>query len=166
MWSTDDAGDFDEHLRGGMPQSRLPMAQVAHNVAHYLDGAHVVGAVPDFDTRFLRPWLRRWGHTATHHYHLIDVETLAVGYIHGHAAGVRAAMTSTDAEAGARLRAAVTRAAPATVPSPRAPSLPWSSEDLTRAVGLEPPSEEDRHTALGDVRWARDMWDAVTGGGR
>ncbi|KJK40251.1 hypothetical protein UK15_07835 [Streptomyces variegatus] len=39
--------------------------------------------------------------------------------------------------------------------------LPWRSHALSRAVGVEPPSEEAAHTALGDARWARDVFDAV-----
>ncbi|MFF9312183.1 hypothetical protein ACF1BS_14855 [Streptomyces sp. NPDC014748] len=39
--------------------------------------------------------------------------------------------------------------------------LPWSSHILSRAVGVEPPSAEVAHTALGDARWARDVYDAV-----
>ncbi|WP_406200076.1 hypothetical protein OG331_25075 [Streptomyces sp. NBC_01017] len=39
--------------------------------------------------------------------------------------------------------------------------LPWRSHVLSRAVGVEPPSEDAAHTALGDARWARDVFDAV-----
>ena len=39
--------------------------------------------------------------------------------------------------------------------------LPWRAHVLSRAVGVEPPSEETAHTALGDARWARDVFDAV-----
>ncbi|WP_327230831.1 hypothetical protein [Streptomyces murinus] len=39
--------------------------------------------------------------------------------------------------------------------------LPWSSHVMSRAVGVEPPTEDAAHTALGDARWARDVYDAV-----
>ncbi|GHA28841.1 hypothetical protein GCM10010372_30880 [Streptomyces tauricus] len=39
--------------------------------------------------------------------------------------------------------------------------LPWSSRILSRAVGVEPPADDVAHTALGDARWARDVYDAV-----
>ncbi|MFF5984387.1 hypothetical protein ACFY78_36650 [Streptomyces olindensis] len=39
--------------------------------------------------------------------------------------------------------------------------LPWRSHVLSRAVGVEPPSEDAAHTALGDARWVRDLFDAV-----
>jgi hypothetical protein len=38
---------------------------------------------------------------------------------------------------------------------------PWKSEDLSRMVGVEPPSGADRHTALGDARWAKAIFEAV-----
>jgi DNA polymerase III epsilon subunit-like protein len=41
-----------------------------------------------------------------------------------------------------------------------------SSKWLSRKVGVEPPGEGVAHTALGDARWARDVYDAVTGGPR
>ena len=43
------------------------------------------------------------------------------------------------------------------------PLLPWRSDDLTRLIGVEPPGEDERHTALGDARWAMRAWDAVMG---
>ncbi|WP_435643384.1 3'-5' exonuclease [Streptomyces sp. H49] len=39
--------------------------------------------------------------------------------------------------------------------------LPWSSHALSQAVGIEPPTADAAHTALGDARWARDVFDAV-----
>jgi len=42
---------------------------------------------------------------------------------------------------------------------------PWRSDDLSRACGVEPPSDTDRHTALGDARWAKRWFDALTTGG-
>lgn len=37
-----------------------------------------------------------------------------------------------------------------------------SSKWLSRQVGVEPPGESVAHTALGDARWARDVYDAIT----
>lgn len=39
--------------------------------------------------------------------------------------------------------------------------LPWRTHILSRAVGVEPPAEDAAHTALGDARWARAVYDAV-----
>lgn len=51
-------------------------------LAEWLDGSHIVGAVPNFDTEFLTKRYQsleipvpRW------HYHLIDVEALAIGFL-------------------------------------------------------------------------------------
>lgn len=44
------------------------------------------------------------------------------------------------------------------------PALPWRSDELSRLIGVEPPGEAERHTALGDARWAARAWDAVMGG--
>jgi DNA polymerase III epsilon subunit-like protein len=37
---------------------------------------------------------------------------------------------------------------------------PWNSEELSRSVGIEP-GKFDRHTALGDARWAKAIYEAV-----
>jgi DNA polymerase III epsilon subunit-like protein len=37
---------------------------------------------------------------------------------------------------------------------------PFSSHAVSRAFGVEP-DNYDRHTALGDARWVRDLWDAT-----
>jgi hypothetical protein len=41
---------------------------------------------------------------------------------------------------------------------------PYKSDDLTTAMRVEPGTPEERHTALGDARWAMRMYDAVLGG--
>lgn len=86
-------------------------------------GAHLVGAVVNFDADVLGARMRARGLCPSWHYHLIDVEALAVGALGG------------------------------------AP-LPWKSDDLSKMAGVAVP-EEDRHTALGDARWARAIYDAV-----
>ncbi|NEW33808.1 hypothetical protein GV791_14715 [Nocardia cyriacigeorgica] len=107
----------------------------AHEVARFTHGAHIVGAVPNFDAEVLAELLRSEHLASAWHYHLIDVEALAVGFLHGrtepHVAGI---------------------------------PLPWRSDDLSRAVGVEPPSEEERHTAMGDARWAMRLYDRIVGG--
>jgi hypothetical protein len=85
-------------------------------------GAHIVGAVPNFDTEFLKPILYRNNCIPAWHYHLICVENLVAGRLGIHP--------------------------------------PWKSSDLSDLMGIKV-NEEDKHTALGDARWARDMYDAV-----
>ena len=67
--------------------------------------------------------LPRW------HYHLIDVEALAIGFL---------------AAKGTRF------------------DLPWDSDDLSRAVGVEP--LEARHEALYDALWAKQIYETVVNG--
>jgi DNA polymerase III epsilon subunit-like protein len=99
--------------------------EVAAMLAPLLDGATLIGAVPDFDARFLGRFLRRHHQAPTWHYHLVDVETLAAGALHQ--------------------------------------PPPWRFDDLLAAYGLTY-DEADRHTALGDARMARDLYDAVLSG--
>ena len=44
------------------------------------------------------------------------------------------------------------------------PPLPWNSDDLSRAIGINP-DDYRRHEAMADVEWARDIYDRVTNGG-
>jgi DNA polymerase III epsilon subunit-like protein len=104
-------------------------------------GAHLVGAVVSFDADVLGKRMRAHGICPSWHYHLIDVEALAVGAT-AHAA-------ARDGF-GRELAGSIT-------------ALPWKSEALSRALGVEP-DEFDRHTALGDARWAMAIYDAVMEG--
>jgi len=126
---------------------------VMRAVEEHTRGAHLVGAVPNFDAEVLGARMRAHGLCPSWHYHLCDVENLAAGWLSAFAAQIerRELGELPGPERAAQLRAI---AAP-----------PWDSSELSRAVGVEP-DEFDRHTALGDARWARDIYDAVTGGTR
>ena len=100
-------------------------------------GAHLVGAVVSFDADVLGQRMRANGICPSWHYHLIDVEALAVGYLAG-----RGSADLFDPSA-----------------------LPWKSDDLSAALGITV-RDEDRHTALGDAKWARAIYDAVMGRAR
>lgn len=95
---------------------------------------HVVGAVPNFDTERIAALCRQYagGPGPGWHYHLIDVENLAVGYL--------------------AARGGVLDCSP-----------PWKSDVIAELVGVTI-TEEERHTALGDARWAMRIYDAVMGG--
>ncbi|PVB24449.1 hypothetical protein [Mycobacteroides abscessus] len=120
----------------------------ARAIASFLSGGpHIVGAVPSFDTarishQLLRPALipDPW------HYHLIDIENVVMGYLHGVAA---------RAIDEARMRGEEPHPALVNRPGP-----PYKSDDLSRAVNVDP-NDFDRHTAMGDVLWTRAQWDAV-----
>lgn len=110
-------------------------------------GAHLVGAVPNFDAEVFADMLRRHQLTPAWHYHLIDVEALAVGYINGRLTEAR--MHQPD------------------VRMPRwedGLGLPWRSDDLSMACGVVPAGDDERHTALGDAKWAMRLYDAIVGG--
>lgn len=103
-------------------------ADVLHWVEAHTRGAHIVGAVPNFDTEVLADRMRANGICPSWHHHLIDVEPLMVGWL------------AAKGE-----------------PVP----VPWKSDDLSRAIGVEAPAGDERHTALGDARWVARIWDEV-----
>jgi hypothetical protein len=135
------SGATESYDPGDLSPMATPVA--AEWVARWTHGAHLVGAVPNFDAEMLDRLLRDHRLILTWHYHLIDIEAMAVGYL----AGLRAAAAGENG-----LDADL-------------PSLPWDSDDLSRACGVEPPGEEERHTALGDARWAMRLYDAITRSG-
>lgn len=102
-------------------------------------GKHLVGAVVSFDEQRLRRLMTRNGACPSWHYHIIDVEALAVGYIRGLVVAGIASPEQIEV----------------------VNSLPWKSDHLTEVLGVEPVSEEERHTALGDARWARRIYEKV-----
>lgn len=125
-------------------------ADAAVLVSTWTHGAHLVGAVPNFDAEVLAALLRDNNLTPTWHHHLVDVETLAVGWLTGQAVAAGEA-ASVPAATSAK-----------TVAWEFAP--PWKSDDLSRELGVEPPGPDARHTALGDALWAARIYDKVIGG--
>jgi hypothetical protein len=128
-------------LEDPAPADALDEIDVLLAVEALTRGAHLVGAVISFDAEVLAARMRANGICPSWHYHLIDVEALAVGYLSHSAA--------RDGS-GREMAGSVT-------------ALPWDSGELSRAVGVNP-DDFDRHTALGDARWARAIYDAITGG--
>ncbi|MFD5709542.1 hypothetical protein ACFWHW_03955 [Streptomyces pharetrae] len=122
----------------------LPMMrkEVVAAVMDVLRGAVLVGSNPGFDDRFLRKLLGPG--SAQWHYRPVDVATLVAGSRFGLASAIRAfggKPSETDV-----------------------PTFPFSSRAMSRFAGVEPPGDGVAHTALGDARWVRDVFDAVTGG--
>lgn len=128
--------------------------QAAIEVARWTHGAHIIGAVPNFDTEVLGNLLREHEIIPAWHYHLCDIENLAVGYL----AGQRAAGVFDQPADPERLAVRARR-----LKSIAAITPPWKSDDLSELIGVEPPSAEERHTALGDARWAMRVYDKITG---
>lgn len=136
------AGD---NYYGGHTPGRLLIPRVAAEaVAQVTHGAHLVGAIPSFDAQTLEELLRNNGLTPAWHYHIMDVEAMAVGFIRGE----HGAFSKDD---------------PAVVQEREVIAPPWKSDDLGRLLGVEPPSEEERHTALGDARMALRWYDRIMG---
>ena len=129
-------GFFDRHpqYRTG-PERFKDYTWSEHEVARSLEmelrNSTVIGAVPSFDTNSLEDLFRRHHLRSSWHYHLMDVENLAVGYLKGR--GMKGLLP------------------------------PWKSDELTELMAVTPASPEERHTALGDARWAMRMWDKVYG---
>jgi hypothetical protein len=129
-----------ERASGIIPWHDAALLTPAESVAVFAElaqGRHIVGAIPSFDEeRLRRMHVNVLGHPGRFpwHYHLIDVEALAAG-----------ALCSPGAN-GMR----------------HALDLPWDSNAISELIGVEP--AEDRHTALGDARWARDIYFAVVAG--
>ena len=126
---------------GSDPALPMTRAEVINGILSVLRGAVLIGSNPAFDDRFLRKLLGPG--SAQWHYRPVCIATLAAGWKLGMAELLR-------------------RMGGKPYPSDEV-SFPFSSRDLSRWVGVEPPKDDVAHTALGDARWARDVFDAVTG---
>lgn len=122
-----------------------PLEDFARHFAELTRGRHLVGAVISFDEERLRKLLKANGACPEWHYHIIDVEPLAAGCLTGQFTAIQEVGADGPTEKEAR------EATP-----------PWDSNALSMAVGVDP-DEFDRHTALGDARWAKAIYEAVLG---
>lgn len=125
-----------------------PESLVMRDVEALTRGAHLVGAVVSFDAEVLGQRMRANGVCPSWHYHIICAEVLAAGCLTERARHYESKRELATAHA---LREA---AAP-----------PWKSDDLSAALGVTV-SDEDRHTALGDAKFAMRIYDAVMGSSR
>lgn len=114
-----------------------PLDAFSEDFALLTHGRHLVGAIPSFDEERLRKILLSQGYAPSWHYHIIDVEALMVGYL-------LALQPYRGVEPGFRV------------------DLPWKSEELSKTVGIDP-DEFEKHTALGDARWAKAIYEKVMG---
>lgn len=73
-------GGFDERYNAYSALSRRTVANYVHD---YTDGCYVAGICVDFDVRTLTDLLHSHGLQAPWAYHVLDVRTLAVGYLRG-----------------------------------------------------------------------------------
>lgn len=124
-------GQFHERYPDNAVTSYTTLRAFATEFAYLTRGRHLVGAVVSFDAERLSKLLKANGACPEWHYHLIDVEALAVGFSQWVTSGTAIAL-----------------------------SLPWKSDDVSRAVGVDP-DQFEKHTALGDAHWAKAVYEAV-----
>lgn len=125
---------------------RTSSQTVARHIARVTAGLHLVGVNVSFDARHLEHLMRQRNHAPGWHYHLVDVAAMALGFLHG-----RYAEAATR-ESSVRLTDAA--------------ALPYRSYELSRACGVEPPAEDQQHTALADAEWAARWYRRLTGADR
>jgi hypothetical protein len=140
------------------PDRAYPEAYVLSEVEKLTRDAHLAGAVVSFDADVLGTRMRANGICPSWHYHLIDCEALAVGWMNGRRSRQNEIVDGYPLENEGRPAPGLVRW---DSPGPWEVPLPWKSRDLTAALGVVVPAE-DEHTALGDARWARATYDAVT----
>ncbi len=132
-------GFYDRHPQAGaeVMNLRAPTpaseAGVLRAVEALTRGAVLHGSNPGFDTDVLGARMRANGICPSWHYHPEDVPTLAHGWLLG-----------------------------AGKPVPRRADGSVKSDDISLACGVDP-DLYGRHTALGDCRWMRALYDLVTG---
>ncbi|MGW9058858.1 3'-5' exonuclease [Streptomyces sp. NPDC055733] len=143
-FSVPDGWDAAEYFPADVSPLRLKLPEMLFDLQDALADTVIVGSNPGFDVAFLTKLLRAHKRKLPWHYRPVDIATLV--------AGSRFGMAKTIRTFGGK-------------PGPNdVPTLPFSSREMSRFVGVEPPGDETAHTALGDARWARDVFDAVTGG--
>lgn len=117
----------------------IPMTQqqVATTIANLLDGAVIAGSNAQFDANWMGELLHLHGIEPRWHYRPVCVATRAEGYL----LAIDPDWVAEQSKKG-----------------------PISSYALSRRIGVEPPAKDVAHTALGDARWHKAMYDAVTRG--
>lgn len=111
----------------------IPDYKLVPELAELLAGKVIVGANPHFDLHRIEPWFEMVGRTPPWHYRPVCIESVLYGVNRGWATGI-----DLTGEA---------------IP------VPWRALDLYgKVTGLAQP-EEARHTALGDARFVRSLWE-------
>lgn len=143
------------------PSGPVARMAVAARLAMLLDDAALVGCNPTFDAAFLSRFLRAHGQSPTWHHRLVDVYSLAAGYLAGTRDGYNtSARWLADAHNGASgpgCQVADPELDTTTVVGP-----PFDPDDLSARLGVTGDPGQ-RHTAVGDARWAAALYDKATG---
>lgn len=127
-------GEWDFDMLGRWTDAVTYPSLFAQDFLALTHDAVWVGTNPSFDAEPIAAILRQQRLLPTWRYDLVDVIVLACGWLHGRAA------------AGLCERPPVKR----------------RSDDIARLIGVEVP-EQERHTAIGDVRRDQRIYDIVTG---
>lgn len=138
------SGRVDTRVEAGWKGPLLHRHAAAEAVARFTHGAHLLTSAPVFDVDVLTRLLVDNNLCPAWDHHVIDVQSQARGYLRG-AEAIRWELLSS-------------------VELKRQPLLPWRSDDLSRACGVEPPGPQERHTALGDARWVMRWHDRIEQG--
>lgn len=127
---------------------KLTLPELLFDVQEVLNGDSgvMIGSNATFDDTFIKKLLWANGRTANWHYRPICVATFAAGYLYGQAERMTA--RDCDAKWYSKVRERL--------------SWPWKSYQASETAGVPRPSDDAAHTALGDARWARDLWDHIT----
>lgn len=128
-------------------------AAAAAIVAHWTKNTNMIGLNPWFDTDTLSRMLDRHGYPhEPWNYHLTNLPSEAAGWLRGqlHAQlpEMRKLGAAFELDLLDRMRE-LTR-------------LPRNSRALSQLCGVAPPEHPEAHTGLGDARWMRRWWDAIT----
>lgn len=140
---------YDPRLAISKPRAATQLANFVTNCDPDLPPAVVMGANPSFDIRHITKLLTHldpdeWPDGVRMHYRPVDIGAIAYGYLQA-----IAQVTAPDPDVHELLER----------------GLPWSSDEVSRALGVDP-DDFARHTAMGDVRWVMAIWDRITGGAR
>lgn len=108
-------------------------AEVMRSVEWLTRGAHLCGWNVAFDAATLDARMRSCGISPSFSYRHIEVRSLAAGYLAGNGGP---ALT---------------------------PPVFWDADDINDALRIPPVPDGDRHTAMGDARWAMSIYDRVVG---
>lgn len=129
-------GFHDRYPYWHTPEEERPaiLRDFAQHFAALTRDLHLAGACVHFDEHTLWDLLRANGECPMWHYHIIDVEALAAGWLRWQSDQAKRVFAQP----------------------------PWKSTDLSLAVGVNPDSFA-RHSAMGDARWAKAIYEAVMG---
>lgn len=127
------------HERRFEDSKLTPLSHFAGDFARLTGNkSHLVGAIVSFDEERLYNLLRQNGACPEWHYHIVDVEALAIGYLRGLESGIAEFEKNWNP--------------------------PWKSDLVWEALGIDRNQPEfAAHTAMGDARLVQYVYNLVMG---